>query len=105
MSEYYDRYQKFRNDGYVDRNVPFIPIKQASTDLFITFDARTMRLDTLSYKYYNDANYAWLILQANPSVPTFEYLIDTGTSLRIPYPLDTAISRYEKAVQEYNDNH
>lgn len=105
MEEYYDRYKKFRTDGLTSQTVPFIPIARASTDMYIIFDANKMRLDNLSYKYYNDANYGWLILQANPSLPSFEYEIGTGTEIRIPYPLDTAISRYEQAIEAYKNSH
>ena len=105
MSEYYDRYKYFRTDSYVDQTIPFIPIKESSTDIHVTFDSRLMRLDTLSYKYYNDANYGWLILQANPDVSSFEYTIDSGKVIRIPYPLSSAISRYEVAIQEYKNSH
>ena len=105
MGEYYDRYQKFRIDGYVQDNIPFIPIAKASSDIYLMFDKNKMRLDALSYKYYSDANYGWLILQANPDIPWFEYEIEDRTTIRIPYPLDTAISRYEKAIEEYKNTH
>jgi phage tail protein X len=62
-----------------------------------------MRMDMLSYKYYGDPDYGWLILQANPSIPSMEYLIQDGTVIRIPYPLSTAISRYEQSINEYNN--
>ena len=61
-----------------------------------------MRLDTLSYKYYGDPDYGWLILQANPSIPSMEYRIEDGTIVRIPYPLSTAVNRYEQGINKYN---
>ena len=60
-----------------------------------------MRLDNLSYKYYSSPDYAWLILLANPQVGSLEYLIPDGERLRIPYPLDIALSRYDKEVNDY----
>lgn len=99
--EYYDRYSSFRSGGYVAKPLPFLKIKERSTDIYLTFDKDKMRMDTLSYKYYGDPNYAWLILNANPTLPPYEYLIDDATVMRIPYPLDSAIERYEDSIKTY----
>jgi phage tail protein X len=99
--DYYDRYKKFRVDETVKFPLPFFKIKESENDIYLIFDRRSMRMDTLSYKYYGDPNYAWLILNANPELPPYEYLIEDGTSIRIPYPLSTAIDRYEKSVAKY----
>ena len=101
---YYDRYESFRSDGNIDI-VPFIEIDNTSTDIVITFRKSTMRMDTLSYKYYGDPNYGWLILQANPQYGSLEFSIPDGVPLRIPYPLSTAKTRYENRIQKYkNEN-
>ena len=92
---YYDRYSEFRSDGLVGK-VPFVKISESRTDVYIVFDKNTMRFDNLSYKYYSDPDYAWLILQANPQYGGFEFSIPNGSTLRIPYPLDDALLRYEK---------
>lgn len=103
--DYYDRYSSFRNDGTIDF-VPFIEIDKYTTDKYVVFDKKSMRMDTLSYKYYGDANYGWLILQANPKYGSMEFSIPDGVSLRIPYPLETAITRYENGIKDYeNDNY
>ena len=99
--EYYDRYKNFRKDGKILK-MPFAEIETSSNDIFIVFDKNTMRLDTLSYKYYGDANYAWLIMQANPYYGSMEFLIPNNVRLRIPYPLTDAINRYEKSINNYN---
>ena len=91
---YYDRYQKFRVNGMV-KPVPFIKISKSSDDLYLTFDKSKMRFDNLSYKYYGDPDYGWLILQANPHLGGYEYSIKDGVQLRIPYPLSSALNRYE----------
>lgn len=102
--DYYDRYESFRSDGNIDI-VPFIEIDNTSTDIVITFRKSTMRMDTLSYKYYGDPNYGWLILQANPQYGSLEFSIPDGVPLRIPYPLNTAKTRYESGIQKYkNEN-
>lgn len=104
MNNYYDRYESFRSEGNVGI-MPFIEIDFYYTDITITFDKSTMRMDTLSYKYYGDANYGWLIMQANPQYGSMEFSIPDGVPLRIPYPLSTAKTRYKEGIQKYkNEN-
>lgn len=102
MASYYDRYSKFKDDGK-NQIIPFIKIESSSTDITVIFQKDTMRMDTLSYKYYGDANYGWLIMMANPKFGSLEYSIPDNAVLRIPYPLSTAISRYENAVDKYKE--
>ena len=75
----YDRYRKFRIDGEI-KIVPFCKIPKKNTDF-----------------------YAWLIMQANPEYGSMEFEIPDGVMLRIPYPLDDAISSYEQGINRYND--
>ena len=100
---YYDRYKAFRRDGKFVK-IPNIEIDNESTDLYIVFNKSKMRLDTLSYKYYGDANYGWLLMMANPSYGSMEFEIPDNVEFRIPYPLETAIIRYETKVNEYFDS-
>lgn len=102
MASYYDRYSKFKDDGK-NQIIPFIKIESSSTDITVIFQKDSMRMDTLSYKYYGDANYGWLIMLANPKFGSLEYSIPDNAVLRIPYPLSTAISRYENAVDKYKE--
>lgn len=102
---YYNRYTAFMKDGEVMAGVPFIEIKKAPGDIQITFDKKTMRFDMLSYKYYGDPNYGWLILQANPQCGGYEFAIENGKKLNIPYPLDSAISRYESGIGKWKSEH
>lgn len=102
---YYDRYKQFRIDGAVQFPLPFLKIDKSDSDIYVTFDRQTMRLDSLSYKYYGDPNFAWLILNANPELPMYEYLIENSSTLRIPYPMDSAIQRYEKSIKKYQEIH
>lgn len=97
---YFDRYSEFRDDGSVSM-MPFVPILDCETDLFVVFDKSKMRFDTLSYKYYGDPNFGWMILQANPELGGYEYLVKDGVTLRIPYPLESAINRYKSSVRSY----
>ena len=99
MANYYDRYKEFRRDGNIMK-IPPITIDTYNTDLFITFDKSKMRLDSLSYKYYGDANYGWLIMMANPHLGSMEFEIPDKVLMRIPYPITTALTRYENKVNE-----
>ena len=100
---YYDRYKFLRRDGLI-MNVPPLKIDIYETDLYITYNVNKMRMDSLSYKYYGDANYGWLIMLSNPQYGSMEFEIPNGVTMRIPYPLDSAISRYERKIQEYLAN-
>lgn len=105
MGDYYNRYSKFTKDSQVSARVPFVEIDTARSDLFITFDKSRMRADLLSYKYYGDPQYGWLILQANPSYGGFEFSIPDGVTYRIPYPIESALGRYEDAVNKWQAEH
>lgn len=105
MGTYYNRYSQFTTDSQVSSRVPFIEIPKAMSDLFIVFDKKTMRLDMLSYKYYGDSQYGWLILQANPTYGGFEFSIPDGVTFRIPYPIDSALARYESGVNKWKSEH
>ena len=101
--DYYDRCTQFRNGNRIDL-VPYIEIAKQNTDIYIVFDKSMMRLDNLSYQYYNDPNYGWLILQANPQLPSMEFSIPDKTVLRIPYPIDSALIRYEESISKVKNN-
>ena len=105
MAEYYNRYGKLTKEGQVFERVPFVRITPGASDKLVTFDKSKMRMDMLSYKYYGDPNYGWLILQANPEFKGFEFSIPDGVEIRVPYPLDTAISRYESSVNAWLNEH
>jgi phage tail protein X len=42
-----------------------------------------------------------MILQANPSLGGYEFLIPNGVEIRIPYPKQSAIDRYEDSCNNY----
>lgn len=97
----YDRYDSFREDGEI-KIVPFIPIPIKSTDINVIYHKNKSRLDLISYQYYGNANYGWLIMQANPSLGSMEFEIPDGSLLRIPYPLELTIERYIADINQYN---
>lgn len=98
----YDRYSMFRKEGEIGI-VPFGEIPKKSSDLFETYEKGKTRLDILSFNYYNDPNYGWLIMQANPEYGSMEFEIPDKSVLRIPYPLKQSIDDYEQSIKQYND--
>ena len=100
MANTYDRYNLFRKDGEIEI-VPFIKIPVKSSDINITYKKNETRLDLVSYKYYGNADYAWLIMQANPSYGSMEFEIPDGAILRIPYPLEATIEQYIADVNQH----
>ncbi len=96
----YSRYKSFIVNGAFKR-VPFIKVPYSSTDCYAYYEVGKTRLDLLSYQYYNDPNYAWLILQANPQYNSLEYRLEDGAKIRIPYPLENAIQGYENEIKKY----
>lgn len=100
----YDRYGKFKENGEI-KTPPFIKIPNKDTDIEIVYQQGKTRLDIESYKYYKNPNYGWLILLANPSYGSMEYLIPNNTKLRIPYPLNSTLTQYQSAIDTYIKNY
>lgn len=100
--ETYDRYSQFRGEGTI-KMVPFIKIPEKITDYFETYIAGQTRLDLLSNKYYQNPNYDWLIMMANPEYGSMEFAIPNNVELRIPYPLDITLRDYNNAIRKYNE--
>ena len=103
----YDRYSKFRNNGEVSM-VPFVEIPVRDTDYYESYYVGKTRLDILSYEYYDNADYGWLILQANPQYGGNEFSIPDKATLRIPYPLSTVLEGYksgiDRSIELYGSN-
>ena len=96
----FDRYSQFRNGKKIDL-VCFAKLPKKDTDKIEIYRKGETRLDLLSYQYYNDADYGWLILQANPQYGALEFNIPDGSELRIPYPLDVSLSDYQEAISKH----
>jgi len=96
----FDRYSKLRNDNSVEI-VPFVEIPKLDSDYFIEYKKGVTRLDIVSNDYYGNPNYGWVILQANPEVGSLEFNIKDKTVLRIPFPLDAALSAYKEGIDKY----
>ena len=98
----FDRYSPFKSNGNVSI-VPYINIPIKKTDKRVKYDKKTMRFDRLSYDYYGDPDYAWLIMQANPEYGSIENFIPDGVILRIPYPLNETINTYLNDIITYRE--
>lgn len=98
----FSRYEKFKDNGTM-KLVPFIKIPKKQTDKYAYYEVGKTRLDLLSYQYYSNPDYGWLILQANPEVGFYEYNIEDGTRLRIPYPLGTTLTQYSSDIDSYDN--
>lgn len=96
----YDRYDKFRMNGEVTLP-PFIPIPVRESDYYEIYEKGVTRLDILSYRYYKDPDYGWLILQANPQFGSLEFLIPDNEQIRIPYPLSEVLTKYAEDIENY----
>lgn len=97
MANYYDRYGNFRINGDM-KPVPGITIPYNSSDKNAIYRQGQTRLDKLSNTYYNNPYSGWLIMLANPEYGGLEFNIPDMTSLRIPFPFDSAITRYNTQI-------
>ena len=97
----YDRYNRFRINGDT-LFPPFIPIPVRESDYYEIYEKGKTRFDILSYQYYRNPDYAWLIMQANPQYGSIEFLIPDKVQIRIPYPLSEVLSQYENDIENYN---
>lgn len=96
----YDRYYKFRVDGQISVP-PAIKLTPKSSDFFEEYKRGITRLDLVSYDYYGDPGYDWLILMANPEYGNMEFEIPDGVMLRIPYPLNLSLENYNNLIDRY----
>lgn len=96
----YSFYSEFTENDII-KFIPFIEIIKTTDDKYVNW-VNDMRLDLLSFDYYGEPNYGKLILMANPHLGNDEYDFRQDDIIRIPYPLNSAIDRYIKAVKKYN---
>jgi len=95
-----DRYKQFRING-MTKNIPFIKLKFKTSDKIEYYKLGTSRMDLISYKYYQDASYGWLIMLANPEYGGLEFNIPDGVPLVVPFPLETSITQYNFEIDKY----
>ena len=99
MAKDYDRYQLIKNnDGSMDQ-MPFVPIRSGSGDKYVEWVEGKSRMDKLSQRYYGSPYYDWLIMYANPEFIS-EFDIVDGATIRIPFPLNRALSLYQDELAQ-----
>ena len=92
----YNRYELLtQSDGSI-LPTPLVQIPLSSSDKYISWNS-SMLLHLISQRYYGNSTYGWLLLIANPQVPT-EFTIPDGFNFRIPFPLNQALSYYENGI-------
>lgn len=98
----FNRYSNFKINGDT-KNVPFIKMPSSRPgDKVEYYKKGVTRFDLLSYKYYKDPNYDWLILLCNSNLgKDLEFTISDGTKIIIPFPLDVVLNQYNDAVSMY----
>ena len=100
MADYFDRYKNFRANGAI-KPIPGLFIPQDSNDKIAIYKKGNTRLDKISDMYYNNPYSGWIIMLANPEYGGLEFNIPDMTVIRIPFPYDSAISRYITEVQNH----
>lgn len=97
----YNRYDRLNIDGKI-RRMPPITLVEKQTDRYVVYNRNMSKLDNISYQYYDDPNYDWLILMANQGIADLEYNIPDNTVIRIPYPLQVTIDELNNKMDAYN---
>jgi phage tail protein X len=78
---------------YKNTLLPEIP--RTSDDIYV-YTTSGDRLDLLSFKYYGDTGYYWILAAANPGLVRRDSLYLTpGKQIRIPQDIQTIISNFE----------
>ena len=98
----YNRYNKVSMNGVVELLPIFKYIPQMS-DREEVWVVNKSRMDLISSKYYDDANYDWIIMGANENIPHIEHEIPDGTVLRIPYPLEIALNQFNNQLTKFQN--
>jgi hypothetical protein len=102
MAQYFNRYEKFTQNGEV-KAIPGLKIPVRESDKSVVYKLGDTRLDILSQKYYNNPYHGFLIMLANPQYGGLEFSIKDRDVLRIPYPFESAIERYLNSVEIYKE--
>lgn len=96
----YNRYKKPSENGTKEiRPLPYISIKERSTDKFIIFQEDT-RFDKLANDYYGDPTLGFFIELANPEKP-MRFDFNIGDQIRIPFPLQQVKEEYNEKIKKY----
>lgn len=81
------------NQYYLNNVYPQIPFSVNDTYVITVLGDR---LDLLSFDYYGDTDFWWVIASAN-SLPGDSLYLEPGAQIRIPSDLPSIINSYNKA--------
>lgn len=93
----YDRYKFTKQEG-ISYTPPFMQISERDGDKYEKYTIGISRLDKLSYNYYNDPKFGFLVLMANPEYLS-EFDIPDNAIIRIPYPLNEILGEIDEDIQ------
>lgn len=96
LTNRYDSNPQYQNSNKkrVYSTILYPAIIKSQNDIYLICDEQD-RLDLLSYKYYGDVRYWWIIAQAN-NLGKGGFHIPPGTRIRIPKSLDAILSDFDK---------
>lgn len=97
---YLDRYNDFVINGD-NKTQPYIFIPEVNGDKYIKYKKRVDRMDILSNRYYNNPYHGFLIMMANPQYGGMEFDIPNGALIRIPFPFESALERFNRVKNNY----
>lgn len=97
MATYFDRYSQFKINANI-KPIPGLTIPIDGSDKYVVYKQLTSRLDKVSNTYYNNPYSGWLIMLANPEFGGLEFNIPDETIIRVPFPLDSALGRYNTQI-------
>lgn len=84
----YSRYQDLMVNGN-QKTMSHVQIDERVTDKMIVW--KNNRMDKLSYTYYGDPRYGWIIMLANPKY-SMEFDIEEDSVIRIPFPFKDVLN-------------
>ena len=102
MAQYYDRYEKFRENGEV-KPLHGIKLPVAPNDRQATGKCGRTRMDKLSQEDYGNPYDGLLLMLANPQWGGMEVDIPDNTVIRIPFPFTNAVDRYILGVNRHKE--
>ena len=94
-----DKLQYSRYSSIKDKTFPFIEISKRRSDKKIKWE-RGNNMAFLSYKYYGDSRYGWLIMLANKEY-SIEFDIEENTIIRIPLPFREVLDEVITKIEDY----
>jgi len=96
----FNRYSQVTAEGSVGFPpvTRYIPMPSDKEELW---KLNLSRMDLISFKYYGNPNYDWLILWANYLLPKLEFEIPDHTYITIPFPLESALEQYKQGIESY----